>query len=593
MTLIKELKRRNVFKVAVAYVIVAWLIVQVVNTIVPIILAPDWIAKFVFILLLAGFPIACLFAWAFELTPEGIKRSKEVDPDESICHQTSRYIDYVIIAALLLIIGGLLYNQYFSSSSQKSPPSIAVLPFVNMSSDVEQEYFSDGISEEILNRLTRINELIVSSRTSSFVFKDNDRSIQQIAAALNVNHVLEGSVRKSGSKVRITAQLISVEDDKSVWSNTYERELTDIFAIQDEIAHAIVSSLKITLHPEQLQYSQTNSIEAYSSYLQGKFEFAKRDTNPQALFKAINLFKQAIALDDKYANAYASLGRTYALMMNYGLMVDLNKQKELARAATSKALRLDSSNIGALLSSATIKFQFEGDFIGAKQDFETIIGISAKDAEVYNFYGDYLNTVMDYEKAIEMEAMALKLDPNSYINQSEYGQVLISAGYELQGFKILTALASDNRFTVNKSNINNLPNYFAIRLISANKDHIEQLPNWGLQSQFTDLAVAAKTGDQLALNQLVNTRIYDYSYADIYPLFIANIHFENNNFDLAEIWLKKSLLKGLNYFTFIDLKIVDPRTNIEHPGLKHILSTPPFAKLRNLRRKNLGLSTPE
>ena len=244
MTLIKELKRRNVFKVAIAYVIVAWLIVQVIDSIVPIILAPDWVAKFVLVMLLAGFPIACLFAWAFELTPQGIKRSTEVLPDESISHQTSRHINLIIIAALLLIIGGMVYNQYFSAANFSSQTrSIAVLPFVNMSSDSEQEYFSDGIAEEILNRLTRINDLTVSSRTSSFVFKGSDRSIRQIAKALNVNHVLEGSVRKSGSKVRITAQLINVKDDSSVWSKTYERELNDIFTIQDEIAHAIVSSL--------------------------------------------------------------------------------------------------------------------------------------------------------------------------------------------------------------------------------------------------------------------------------------------------------------------------------------------------------------
>lgn len=593
MTLIKELKRRNVFKVAIAYIIVAWLIVQVIDSIVPIILAPDWIAKFVFIMLLAGFPIACLFAWAFELTPQGIKRSKEVLPEESISHHTSRYIDFVIIAALLLIIGGLLYNQYYSSSSHPiQAKSIAVLPFVNMSSDIEQEYFSDGISEEILNRLARISDLTVSSRTSSFVFKNSDISISKIANTLNVDHVLEGSVRKSGSKVRVTAQLINVKEDSSVWSNTYERELVDIFTIQDEIANAIVSSLKITLNREQLKYSQTNSIEAYSSYLQGKFEYAKRDNNPQALFKAINLFKQAITLDENYANAYASIGRTYALMMNYGLMVDLEKQTKLARKAANKALSLDSTNIEALLASAIIKFQFEGDFIGAKHDFETIISTSAKDAEIYNFYGDYLNTVMDYDKAIEMEAMAVKLYPNSYINNSEYGQVLISAGRVSEGFEVLTALASDNRFTSNKSNINNLPNYYGIRLIAANKDHIDLLYDWGLQSQFTNLVVAARNGDKAALKQLMESKIYDYSYADIYPLFIANIHFENGDFEQTEIWLKKSLDKGLNYFEFIDLSIGDPRTEIEHPDIKRILSTPPFAKFIQLRRKNLGLLNP-
>ena len=323
--------------------------------------------------------------------------------------------------------------------------------------------------------------------------------------------------------MRITAQLINVKDDSSVWSKTYERELNDIFTIQDEIAHAIVSSLNITLHREQLQYSQTNNIEAYSTYLQGKFEYAKRYNNPQALFKAITLFKQAITLDENYANAYASLARTYALLMNYGLMVDLKKQQKLARKATTKALSLDSKNIEALLASATIKFQFEGDFVGAKQDFEAIINTSAKDAEIYNFYGDYLNTVMDYDKAIAMEAMARKLEPNSYINNSEYGQVLISAGRVSEGAEVLSALANDHRFKTNKSNINNLPNYYGIRLIAANKKHIDYLADWQLQSQYTDLVVAARAGDEAALKQLMDSQIYDDSYADIYPLLLANL----------------------------------------------------------------------
>ena len=255
-TIFSELRRRNVFKVAVAYAVVAWLIAQVIAVVhVPLHL-PGWFGTAIIVFLVAGFPIAILFAWAYELTPEGLKPTHTLDRSESIAHLTGRKLDFIIIAVLVLAVGVLVMDNYIlvdepelaiAESTQQLEPvsdapevdvekSIAVLPFVNMSGDPEQEYFSDGISEEILHALVGVPNLRVAARTSAFSFKGKDVDIRAVGGTLNVNHVLEGSVRKSDNRLRITAQLIKVDDGFHLWSETYERELTDIFAIQEEIA---------------------------------------------------------------------------------------------------------------------------------------------------------------------------------------------------------------------------------------------------------------------------------------------------------------------------------------------------------------------
>ena len=264
MSFFDELKRRNVFRVGVAYVIVAWLLAQVADLFLENFGAPDWVIKSVLIVLVIGFPLAIFFAWAFELTPEGLKREKEVDRSQSIASETGRKLDRAIIAILVLALGYFVYDKYGGSGAPaevataqnaalpaEAEKSIAVLPFVNMSSDTEQEYFSDGISEEILNALAGVQGLKVAGRTSSFAFKGQNQDLRAIGEALGVNHILEGSVRKSGGKVRITAQLIKVDDGFHVWSDTYDRELTDVFAIQDEIANAILEQMRTALLDEQ------------------------------------------------------------------------------------------------------------------------------------------------------------------------------------------------------------------------------------------------------------------------------------------------------------------------------------------------------
>ena len=312
MSFVEELKRRNVIKVAIAYVIVAWLLLQVADVMLPTFGSPAWVMQAFTFLLILSFPLALLFAWAFELTPDGVKRERDVDPAKSIAHHTGRKLDFVIIAVLVLAVSFLVVDRYTgqraSDSQQTTNKSIAVLPFVNMSDDAGNEYFSDGISEEILNSLAKVKDLKVAGRTSSFAFKGRNEDLRIIGEALGVSHILEGSVRKAGLQVRITAQLVKADDGYHLWSETYNRELTDIFAIQDEIATEILKQLKAQLLDGERQslVSQRTDSEVYDLYLLARQRLSSR--TPQSIESAVELLDQAIAKDPDYAPAYAQRG---------------------------------------------------------------------------------------------------------------------------------------------------------------------------------------------------------------------------------------------------------------------------------------------
>jgi TolB-like protein len=354
MSFFEELKRRNVVRVGVVYLIASWLLAQVADLLLENFQAPDWVIQAVLIVLLVGFPLALIFAWAFELTPEGIKKEKDVDRSQSITSVTGRKLDRAIIVVLVVALSYFIYESRFSATdegeaalaesetSAAPAKSIAVLPFVNMSSDTEQEYFSDGISEEILNSLAKIKELKVAGRTSSFAFKGQNQDLRQIGDTLGVEHILEGSVRKAGAKVRITAQLIQVDDGFHLWSETYDRELNDVFAIQDEIATAILVQLKAhLLEGEQIVIaSPVAHSEAYDLYLLAKQRIYER-TRP-SLESAAELLDKAIAIDPEYAPAFAQRGITAMLLCDrqYGILPHEQSQTQ-AKLYLDQALRLD------------------------------------------------------------------------------------------------------------------------------------------------------------------------------------------------------------------------------------------------------------
>ena len=367
MSFFNELKRRNVFKVGVAYIVVAWLVAQVLQLVFESFGTPSWAIKSVLVLLATGFPFAIFFAWAFELTPDGLKREHEVDRSQSITPQTGKSLNLTITAVMALALAYFAYDKFVLSSDRDTalveattlavseqaagevPPieddkSIAVLPFVNMSDDAGNEYFSDGISEEILNALAKVKELQVAGRTSSFAFKGQNQDLRLIGETLGVSHILEGSVRKAGGKVRITAQLVKVDDGFHLWSETYDRELIDIFAIQDEIATSILQELKAALLDGEalvVSSTRTNS-EVYDLYLLAKQRMYERQE--LTLSSAAELLDKAIAIDPLYAPAYAQRGIVTLLLSDtsYGKIPNEQAQTQ-SKLYLDKALSLDEN----------------------------------------------------------------------------------------------------------------------------------------------------------------------------------------------------------------------------------------------------------
>jgi TolB-like protein/cytochrome c-type biogenesis protein CcmH/NrfG len=344
-----ELRRRNVFRVGVAYAVAAWLLLQVADIVLEAIEAPGWAMKALLLLLVLGWPLALVFAWVFELTPQGLKRESEIDRSSSIAQQTGHRLNYLIIGVLVLAVGFLLYDKLVLSKREpaaaatavQGEKSIAVLPFVNMSPDPNNEYFSDGLSEELLNLLAKVDGLKVAARTSSFKFKGSSADISEIGEALGVGTVLEGSVRKTGQQARITAQLINVEDGFHLWSETYDRSLDDIFAVQDEIAGAIVQALKLPLmgaDASSVTARATRSYQAYDLYLLGRHR--ARQFSAESFREAIAYFQRAIEADPDYAPAYSGLADAYLGLTNYGDL-PMAEAVPMAEQAVGRALQLD------------------------------------------------------------------------------------------------------------------------------------------------------------------------------------------------------------------------------------------------------------
>jgi serine/threonine-protein kinase len=380
MSFFEELKRRNVIRMAVLYGIASWLILQIADVLFDQLGVPGWAFRLVLGLLVLGFPLALIFSWVFELTPEGIKREREIDRGQSITHETGRKINVTIIVLLVLAIAGLIADRLVPERATDSPPaageisgaesasgpatpspapaenelSIAVLPFVNMSGDPENEYFSDGLSEELLNTLVQISELKVTGRTSSFAFKGQNVDLREVGEQLNVANVLEGSVRKANNRVRITAQLVKTNDGYHLWSETFDRDLDDIFAIQAEIAEKVAQALSVTLLGRDKQAAgETHNAEAYQAYLRGQHAYQGSPDDPAALAIARKFFEQAIALDPAYVAPWFG-------MFNYWDRINRNGIEAFGvsaanmRAQAEKLEQLAPSSVEALLAKAQI-----------------------------------------------------------------------------------------------------------------------------------------------------------------------------------------------------------------------------------------------
>ena len=392
-------------RMAALYTVAAWLIVQVAGVLIDLAKLPDWIGTTVLWLLAIGFPIALIFSWFYEITPAGISLEKDVDRSESITHVTGRRLDFIVISLLCAAVILFAYDKWWIDGPPEK--SIAVLAFENMSDDANNEYFSEGLSEELLNLLVKIPELRVAARTSSFSYKGKDTKVAQIGEELNVTHVLEGSVRKSGNQIRITAQLIRADNGFHVWSKTYSRTLSDIFVTQDEIAASVVEALKVSILGAMPTQQKTDP-EVYALYLQGKFFNSRRDD--ESVQKALTTLKQALAIDPNYAPAWVELNMTYFSLGRNGTL-SFAESSRLARSAVDRALAIDSNMGSAWAARAYLMRSFDRDWAGAQAAIERAIELEPNNAMVLGSAASIASTFGRIPEAIELFEKAVSLDP--------------------------------------------------------------------------------------------------------------------------------------------------------------------------------------
>ena len=414
-----ELKRRRVVRAVLIYLVAGWVIIEVASTVMPNLNLPDWSVTLVTVLIVLGLPLVITLAWVFDVGPEGIERTNAAG-DGSGAEAPPRPTRPSQPTA--------------PGSDGEERRSVAVLPFVNMSGDAANEYFSDGISEEILNLLTKLPQLRVASRTSSFAFKGKDFDIPTVARKLGVGIVLEGSVRRAGDHVRITAQLIDTDTDSHLWSETYDRELKDVFAIQDDIAHSIVQALKVTLTPKErrsIQYVATSDPKAFDFYLRGRqymYSMVKRDYE-----HAIRMFEQAIALDSKYALAYAGIADARSHLYRYADATPENAAR--AVDASEKAVTLDPDSAEAHASKGLALFISE-KYDEAEVEFDRAIDLNPNLFEAYYYYGLACSSKRDFQKAVGMYRKAMEVNPNDYQSPLFLAQAYASMGRKQDEMRI-------------------------------------------------------------------------------------------------------------------------------------------------------------
>src|SRR5256714_1645321 len=432
-----ELRRRNVYKVAVAYAVVGWVIAQIATQIFPFLEIPNWIVRLVIILIAIGFPIALVIAWAFEATPEGIKRTEVADamPGSAATGRKKHAWIYVVVIAATISVTLFFLGRYTagnksvaSASNELPAKSIAVLPFDNLSRDPDNAFFAEGVQDEILTRLAKVADLKVIARTSTQKFKSAPENLPDIAKQLGALNILEGSVQKANDQVRVTVQLINAMTNSHLWAEIYDRKLTDIFAVESDIAKAIADQLqaKLSGSEKQMMAAQpTTDTEAYELYHKGKSLWEKRsgDNIP----KAIAFYEQAIPRDPNYALAYAGLASAHILSPFY-TGADRREASSKAKEAALKALRLDPNLAEAHLALGKVLFFSEIDLAGANHEYKRAIELKPNDAAAHHWFGnDTLAALGRFEEAIAEGKRAIELDPLSPVINADFGATLYYA----------------------------------------------------------------------------------------------------------------------------------------------------------------------
>lgn len=433
--LFAELKRRNVYKAAVAYAVVAWLIVQVATQVFPFFDVPNWAIRLVVILLVLGFPAAMSFSWAFEITPEGIKRESEIGSNESIAPRTGRKLVAMTVVLAVIAIGLFMFQRLRHDTSGVAPAvfpavtakSIAVLPFENLSRDPDNAFFADGVQDEILTRLAKIADLKVISRTSTEKYRSKPDNLRDIAQQLGVTNILEGSVQRAGDQVRITVQLINALNDSHLWADTYDRKLLDTFAVESDVAQKIAGSLEAKLSGSEkraIAARPTENSEAYQLFLKGRFYWNKR--TGADLHTAASYFEQAIAADANFAAAYAGLADADLLIPVFGAGAPREFFPK-AMAAARRAIELDDASAeGRTALAQLVLFDFK--FTESEHEFRRAIELNPNYATAHHWFGNSLFVTLGrFDEAVAEGKRAIELDPLSLIINADLGSTLLVA----------------------------------------------------------------------------------------------------------------------------------------------------------------------
>jgi len=577
MNFFAELKRRNVFKVAAAYVIVGWLIMQAGEVMGPALHLPDWVNSTLAFFLILGFPLALIFAWAFEMTPEGLKKEKDVDRSQSITGTTGKNLNLAITIVLVLALGFFAFDKFVldperdaaeiatavqvaqeqttvTAEPAETNNPIAVLPFVNMSSDEEQEYFSDGLSEELLNLLAKIPELRVAARTSSFSFKGQNIEIPEIASRLKVAHVLEGSVRKSGNQIRITAQLIQANNGFHLWSETYDRELDNIFQIQDEIAVAVVDALKITLLGEAPKVRKTDP-EAYHLFLEA--QFLRRQVTDTSLLRSIELFQQALTIDPTYSPAWAEMAYAYIWSAGTSDSISIEEGNDLADQAIEKAIQLDPRYGWAYFVRGVSNIFNKFDFKAGHNDYQRALKLDPGNAFLIAATGTSARVLGRFDESISQYKTALMLDPVIPEILAFLGGVHLYAGHldeaeaSLTKTLDLSPMFAGGHYRMSRTMLRKNDLATALKEIEQESQNVYRLTGEAMVHH----AMGHQKESQLALEELIA------SYADAAAFQIAEVYGFRGETDKAFEWLEISL-------------------EIRDSGLASMLGDPPLRDLR-------------
>ena len=536
--IVAEFRRRRMFRVLIVYAIVAFAVLEGATNLSGALALPEWTVTLVAILIIVGFPLTISLGWIFDITSGGVRRTQPLAP-----HAEATPAEASTGAAI--------------SDSSSSPKSIAVLPFIDMSPERDQQYFGDGIAEEIINGLTRVEDLRVVARTSAFALRGQDYDAREIGERLSVGTLLEGSVRKAGSKLRITAQLINVADGYHLWSERYDREMEDVFGIQDDIARAIINTLKVKLlvgEDASIVKPGTADLEAYTLYLKGRYHWNKRTASE--LEKSIELFEQAIAVDERYALAYAGLADSHSILGWYR-HVPAREAYEKTAAAAERAVAIDDSLAEAYTSLAYAKFLYGWDWAGAESDFKRAIARNPSYPIARHWYAEFLMAMGRFDEAIEHVNLAEALDPLSLTIGIGVGWALYFVGrYDEAIEQYTNTLDRDPSFVLAPWFLG--PAYVANGMyepaIALYQDWIPRLPHRpGLLALLAKAQAASgnREGALGALSQLEERARRE----PVPPDYLALAHTSLGEIDRAFEWLEKALDERCWYLVFLK---VDP-----------------------------------